>query len=168
MHNLHYVVVEAWSGAAACIEVEKAIESWGDENNWRTICGAVSAEGVIHNTGEGRWEIEGLNEVKSNVHDWVFGQSWHKKQFDEALAKLNAGVAMTSMDWYSVKVYAEEMSDKAWALHDFGNGQAKTTFDLFVDEFRSWRLDHCGVTHIGDLSKVPHKNLWVVAVDMHS
>lgn len=168
MHNLHYVVIEASSGQEACDGVESAIESWGDENNWRAICGAVSANGVIHNCGDGRWEPEAMTEVENNVQNWVFGVPWNKSQFEDALAKVNAGVAMTSMDWYSIKTYAEEMSDKAWALHDFGNGKAKTTFDIFKDEYRSWKLDQCGVTHIGNLSQAKPKNLWVVSVDMHS
>ena len=58
MHNLHYVVVKAETGEEACSEVESSIEDFGNENNWRNICGAVSQDNEVYKSLDGRWKPE--------------------------------------------------------------------------------------------------------------
>jgi hypothetical protein len=42
MHNLHFVITTADSPEDACNNVETLISDFGNENNWRTVCGCVS------------------------------------------------------------------------------------------------------------------------------
>jgi len=174
MHNLHLVVVEMPDGQEACDFVEGQIESFGDENNWRTICGAVRYNGQVHQTKEGRWEPETLESLKKSITDAMFNTNseddFFGKCFNEALAKLNAKEKMTSMDWYYIQKYAEEMGDRASATQRHEQPDlTPESFDLFRDEYRSWKLDEFGLTSLlrhGE--EVNKENLWVVLVDMHS
>ncbi len=53
MHNLHLVVVNAENAKDAMHNAEMAIFEWGNENNWRTMCGAVSENDEMVATGNG-------------------------------------------------------------------------------------------------------------------
>jgi hypothetical protein len=175
MHNLHYLLVEADNGQEACGYAEGQIESFGDENNWRTICGATRINGEIYNTKEGRWEAVSLDEIKKGLVDAIFNTSgeedFSEKCFHEALAKFNAKQKMTGMDWYYVRKYAEEAGAKVDCLSQGGKVDlTPEAFDPFEHEDRSWKLDEFGVTHLlhGNEDPENKKNLWLVAVDMHS
>jgi hypothetical protein len=52
MHNLHIVVARAETAEEAMADVEGYNEGWGDENNWRSIAGAVGEDGTWH-AGDG-------------------------------------------------------------------------------------------------------------------
>lgn len=173
MHNLHLVVCEADSGEEACSYVEAQIESFGDENNWRTICGALRSNGEAYSTKEGRWEPETLESLKKSLTDAMFNnnpeQDFFGKCFQEALAKFNAKEKMAGMDWYYIKKYAEEAGDRVDAISRHNQPDlTPETFDLFTDEYRSWKLNEFGLTNIVNDDKAKKENLWVVLVDMHS
>ena len=80
MHNLHFILVKANSGEEACKQAENEIIDWGTDNNWRTMCGAVSQDNEIYNANDGRYEpkdtdyqtIEAINNVVSQ---------WTKENF---------------------------------------------------------------------------------------
>ena len=48
MHNLHLYIITADTGEDACSMVESNIESWGGEDNYSTICHAISEDGAIY------------------------------------------------------------------------------------------------------------------------
>lgn len=170
MHNLHYVIVEAGSGQEACETAISAIEHWGDENNWRVACGAVSATGEVYSSGEGRWddpESLNLDNILETSKRWIsVSDNHHAKTFQKVVEAVNLGKPVETIDWYIVKKYAEFKSDQGWALE--GNKITPDQFDPFKHEFRAWNFAECGVTHNSDLSKVPTENQWCVLIDMHS
>lgn len=172
MHNLHYVVVEAESGKEACDKAMEAIESYGDENNWRVACGAVAATGVTYSAGKGgRWddaECLNLENIQQTVRRWLRDdpEDHYYKTFLKVIQLVNLGKPVEGLDWYCVKKYAEFKSSQRWATdsHKITADQ----FDVFKHEFRSWNLDECGVTHINTLTDVAPENQWCVLIDMHS
>jgi hypothetical protein len=174
MHNLHYLVIEAETGKEACDNAESAVESFGDENNWRTVCGAVCSTGEVYKGEEGRWDTTSLKEIQETAKGWLFDvDDFHKKGFDEAIADLANGKILDGHQWYCVKKYAEEQGDKSWALMTIKGRPAVTpeSFDIFKHGYRDWKLTECGVTHLGEFdaeTKKDRKNLWVVLLDMHS
>ena len=174
MHNLHLVVCEAENGKEACSLVEAQIESFGNENNWRTICGAVRSNGDNYSTGEGRWEPQTLEELKKSLTDVIFKNDGEKdhlsKMFLEVLAKMNDDAKLTGMDWYYVKKYAEQEGARCDTIQGYGGKDDLTpkAFDLFENEYFSWKLDEFGLTNIVNDDKAKKENLWVVLVDMHS
>jgi hypothetical protein len=180
MHNLHLVVCRAEDARAACLHVEDYIGSFGDENNWRTICGAVSdADEVYVHDKDGRWQpeqslatIKGLNE---EVQAWIECPP-HE---EEALAimqrvlhlrRANSVKLITSigednpspekpidgMEWYMLKKYVEHMDSAS---------DVKTKFNIEEDSFRDGQYTECGVTHV---SGGEGEHFYVVFVDMHS
>ena len=56
MHNLHFILVRASSGEKACQDAENQIIDFGTDNNWRTMCGAVSEDNEVYDAGDGRYE----------------------------------------------------------------------------------------------------------------
>lgn len=164
MHNLHLVRVKANSGQEACEGVESAIMDFGNENNWRTMCGAVSEDNEVYDAGEGRYRptenelttIEKLNEVMNN---------WLGDTFYGATAKLRFEKGETNLDeWdahelWSLSKYAEHLSE----AHRYKG----KSFNVLEDNFFSYKYDECGLTDlewsVGDGDKV-----WIVFVDMHS
>ena len=171
MHNLHLLVVEAESGSDACSTVEGAIQNFGDENNWRVICGATRSDGKeVFQSNSGRWAAESVEDLQSQVKEAVFGEGHYLKGFKEALDKLASGQKMDWMEWFQIEKHGAFKGAQAWAIMPLGGRPELTrdTFDLFKVEFRGWKLDEFGVTHLGDLDAVAPENLWVVIVDMHS
>ena len=55
MHNLHILVTRAHSATQAEDDVKSYLDGWGDEDNWRTICGSVSQDNEVHDTLAGRY-----------------------------------------------------------------------------------------------------------------
>lgn len=169
MHNLHFIRVVAETGEDACSTAETFIEDWGNENNWRTICGAVSQDNeVFDNTdtyGGGRYKpsdtgytsIEKINEVVDN---------WTKNTFYGQTAKelIENGKSITDFtthELWSLKEYAKHL----YAVKSFQGDDNDKKFDILVDEFRPFDFDECGVTNYdGD----DEGKIWIVFVDMHS
>lgn len=168
MHNLHIGLVYAETGEEACNSVESSIETWGDENNWRTICGAVSEDGN-YETEDGRYPpnvcdtLDKINEMvrKNWMASSFFGQNGksHIEKFVKE-KKLNAH------EWWEVIQYAKHMESVA-SVEEQGDGD----FDIRKKhEFMTWKLSECGVTNLGAWAdECPEgEKLWAVFIDMHS
>jgi hypothetical protein len=61
MHTPHFIVVKAKTGARACEIVEKHFVEWfekgeGSEDNWYSVCGAVSETDEVFSLGQGRYD----------------------------------------------------------------------------------------------------------------
>ena len=165
MHNIHYVRTYANNAQNACNFVESEIESWGDENNWRTICGAVNKKGKVldltvqEKSGwfRGRWKPN-LKDVKECMNDVFYNEDSYYK---ESVDKLIAGKELKSHDWWKVKKYAEWKSAKAWS-------GVKGKFNIWKDTFREWELDETGLTDINRLDDIDGNEPFIVFIDMHS
>jgi hypothetical protein len=157
MHNIHYVRTYANNAQNACDFVESEIKSWGDENNWRTIIGAINKRGKVLNLNKDRYKPN-LKNAKESMND-VFhnGDSYYKESVD----KLIAGKELKSHDWWKVKRYAEWKSAKAWS-------GVKGKFNIWKDTFREWEFDEIGLTDINRLDDIDGNEPFIVFIDMHS
>jgi hypothetical protein len=174
MHNLHFILVKANSGEEACKQAENEIIDFGTENNWRTMCGAVSEDNEIYNSGDGRYEpkdtdyqtIEKINEVVSQ---------WIKDSFYGETAKLKFEKGETNLsEWNGIELW----SLSKWAKHlSEAHSYKDREFDILKgDTFYTCQFDECGVTNMvyntyedddEAMSKTKEKT-WVVFCDMHS
>lgn len=187
MHNLHLCVVRAASATEAESEVEGYIAGWGDEDNWRTICGSVSAKDEVHITGDGRYPpdvgmtIAGVNAMFAS---WVQHPEIGIMGIDlgpaikEVLQGVVAGHAYEQKEafkLYTLERYIHGLYERARN----GLNVPGTVPDVFKHEFYNGDFDECGVTHCGDISEPELKDsdppglkdsgdLYVVFVDMHS
>lgn len=172
MHNLHYVVVNAESGEDACDIVESEISEWGNENNWRSISGAVSSDNEVYivptseSWSNSRWtpeENHTIDMINQQVEKWLEPQQQFKDLFDKCVE----GDAGGAYDWYGAMRYCKHMFELAQTKHFMKEGK----FDVLQHNFFDWSLDECGVTHI-DISQLedddPTLKQYVVFVDMHS
>lgn len=173
MHNLHLVVVKAENGQDACSIVETEISRWGDENNWRTICGAVSEDDEVYQAEEGRFEpgesYDTIAKINKMVKGWLKG-SFYGETAKRLLDKGKKIERFSSQEAWSLMRYAEYIMElkhiKERKKFRKAKGQdVKSSFDVLTDSFYEWKLDENGVTQLdvdGD------GKLWVVFVDMHS
>jgi len=67
-HNLHLIVVRAESGLDACNEAEDLLFDFGTENNWRSMCGAVSEDNEVYLNGEGRYEPDEKSDTIEKIN----------------------------------------------------------------------------------------------------
>jgi hypothetical protein len=161
MHNLHLITINAESSEDACDSVECEIESFGNENNWRAICGCISEDNEVYisDSDFGRYapaENMTLADVEKLIKNWA---SHFSCNITEILVKFHLDEeSLTSMDWFMFRQYCGFKSEQL----DFQN----QTFDLWTSEFRSWQLDECGLTNLIDSESKEKK--YVVFVDMHS
>ena len=168
MHNLHYLVTRADTPQEACSQVESEISEWGTDNNWRTICGCISEDNVIHSTGEGRWKPELENTIENinlQVTEWMNDDEYNKSNFDIC----SRGNSNNAFEWYGAKKYCEQQFQKGMTLNSIKHDK-RETFDVLKDEFYSWSLNECGVTSL-DVSQLENdggSKLYVVFLDMHS
>ena len=164
MHNLHLVRVKANSGQEACEGVESAIMDFGNENNWRCICGAVSEDNEVYDAGEGRYrpnesDLTTIDLLNDCVNKWIescFYGSVAKEKFEKNETNLDE---WNAHELWSLSKYAEHLSEAV--------EYKEKSFDVLKDVFFSYKYDECGVTDlewsVGDGDKT-----WIVFVDMHS
>jgi|688.fasta_scaffold309193_3 hypothetical protein len=187
MHNLHLCVVRAASATEAENEVESYIAGWGDENNWRTICGSVSAKDEVHITGDGRYPPDAdmtITKINKMFAGWVEHPEIGIMGIDlgpaikEALQAVVDGHVFEQKEafkLYTLERYIHDLYERA------GNGlnAPGTIPNVFEHEYHNGDFDECGVTHCGDISDSELKDseppelkdrgdLYVVFVDMHS
>jgi len=178
MHNLHIVVARAASSEEAMEEVEGYIEGWGDENNWRSIAGAVGEDGTWY-SGDGDSRYSGpctLEELNKELMDAV--QLNPDERVKRALTMLAAGDYDGVVEGHPVDVGAltcrlREFVDQLHAVYSAGMLGKGATRDrsgplsIFDFSFRPWEYDGFGVTHIGDTAEADGMR-YAVLVDMHS
>jgi hypothetical protein len=162
MHNLHFIVLHANSGAEACERAESEIINWGSEDNWRIFCGAVSENNVVYRSGEGRFQpektmtIEECNKWASVWVDDLDGGELAKIKLDNGEADLSK---WELQELYSLKRYAEH-------LYEIRSKKIKD-FNVLTDYLYDWSFHREGVTQIDDYQHEGGER-WVVFVDMHS
>ena len=164
MHNLHYVRVIANSGEEACQKAESALMDYGTENNWRTMCGAVSEDNVVYNNIDGRYiPIATDASTIEAINDQVNG--WLKGSFFGETARLKYEKGETNiLEWNDIELW----SLSKWSEHMSEAYKFKEkSFNVLEDNFYSYKYDECGVsdcTWSGD----GEGKIWIVFVDMHS
>lgn len=165
MHNLHFIVVKACSGQQACQEAENQISDWGTENNWRTMCGAVSEDNEVYDAKDGRYRpneadcttIQQINEI---IKGWISNSFYG----GTAKQKLDNG-EFNLKDWnahelWSLSKHAKHLSE-AYQYKD-------REFDILKgDTFYHYQYDESGATDLCWNSEDGDKT-WVVFCDMHS
>lgn len=159
MHNLHFIVVKAETGEDACSEAESFLFDWGNENNWRTMCGAVSENNEIYNSGDGRWapdeDSDTIEKINTRVQGWILEDGYGRQAKEAFDAGKNVNDFTLSELW-SLEHYAKKLHERK----SIGN----KPFNVLEDFYYEYEYDECGVTHIdGEEGKT-----WVVFCDMHS
>jgi hypothetical protein len=166
MHNLHFILVKAISGEEACKKAENEIIDFGTDNNWRTMCGAVSQDNEVYNAEDGRYEpkdtdyqsIEKINEV---VTQWI------KDSFYGETAKLKFEKGETNLsEWNGIELW----SLSKWAKHlSEAHSYKDREFDILKgDTFYTCQFDECGVSDMTYDTNDDGDKTWVVFCDMHS
>lgn len=171
MHNLHLFVTKATSPEEACSDVEFDIAEWGNENNWRTICGCVSEDNEVYQKEDGRYP-PGKDETIDSINKMITGWMLPKVLFqcdgeaEKKMRKHLSGKTLTTMEWWDIQSYADHMSS---IKHTEEYDMKGNSFNVLKHEFKFWKLDNCGVTH-GDFTVEDKSNekLYVVFIDMHN
>ena len=172
MHNLHFIVVKAETGKDACDEAESFISDWGNENNWRTMCGAVSEDNEVFDAKDGRYRPDEDTNTIAKINKHI--QAWLKDDFWSITAKkkLASGKKVenfTTNELYSLKKYAEFLYEvkifkqvKAYRRKE--GEKISRKFNVLEDNFFAHTYDECGVTQ----AEQGEGKTWVVFCDMHS
>jgi hypothetical protein len=172
MHNLHFVVVRAENGEDACSEADNFLMDWGNENNWRTMCGAVSEDNEVYKASDGRYEPDENTNTIAKINKIIKG--WLKTDIysetaKKLLAKGKKVEKFNRQELYSLQKYAKFLYEiktiKDTKAYRKKNGdKVSNQFNVLEDDFYAFSYDECGVTQTdsGD------GKLWVVFVDMHS
>jgi hypothetical protein len=174
MHNLHFVVVKAESGEEATAEVESCISDWGNENNWRHICGAVSEDNEVYKTGEGRYapeDNETIETINTRIAKWLVIPNVYEEllgngqKFEELTAS-----QLNRLRGYIGEVYEQKLIASNKAARQANGEKLSDTFNVLTDTYRDYQYDEFGVTDICDDVDPYSENVktWVVFVDMHS
>jgi len=155
MHNLHFVRTKAKGPKTAIIDVESAIEGWGDENNWRRVFGCVNKRGkktIVDK--EARWTYITYKDTKKILEDtYSIPDPDAKRIWEKVYEKEPEG-----FEWYQIKKYAEWQLHRRWAGYP-------NKFNIWKDTFADWDLSEIGLTDLG--IGMDGKD-YIVFVDMHS
>ncbi len=161
MHNLHLITIRADTPKAACNEVENEIVDFGNENNWRTICGCISEndEIYVHDKEYGRFHPEPGTTIKgieimvkrwANTFEYNISPVLLKFQIEES--------SLEAHDWWELKEYCRFRCDKKYFTSN--------RFNIWETEYRSWELDENGFTNL--IRQSDGNKRYVVFIDMHS
>lgn len=162
MHNLHLAVVKAQNAKEACDFVESEISEWGNENNWRSICGAVSeANEVFINDKDGRYlpgENETIESINAMIKEW-FNDGTYTLAIKEKIA--NGETDFTK--WNEHELWLLKMC--AEQLHELCT-ISKDDFSVLENTYYAFQFDQLGVTNM--VNDEEEGKLFVVFIDMHS
>jgi len=181
MHNLHLAVVRAESAQDACNYVENEITEYGNDNNWRTICGSVSEDNeVFINDGDGRYapddDSNTIDKINSMVEGWLKG-TFYGEQARVKLKESNGNIDLTTWDTadlFSLEEYAKFLYQlkSIEQGREYNRKQGKTvkdTFDVLAEDFFEYKYDQCGVTNFtNNQDETEGDKIYVVFIDMHS
>jgi len=158
MHNLHLVSVKADNGKDACQIVESALTDWGNENNWRSILGAIDRNNNITDH-----EKTALTESKMTVEraermvkDWM-NSFYLQEHIPQLMQRINQIDQFSLYDWNLLEDYAR------YKQETISNPEPEL-FDIWENEFYSYQLDYCGLTNL----HIDGRNQYLVFIDMHS
>ena len=164
MHNLHLVVVKADNAKDACNLVEDYISDFGNENNWRTICGCVSKSNKVYNTSDGRFEpsTEGLTTI-AKINKYANGLlkgTIYAHSATEKIKQCNGKINLK--EWTSNELFSlERLAQHEYQCINFRDKK----INVLKDEFYAYSYDECGITQMGDSEG---RGTFVVFIDMHS
>lgn len=166
MHNLHFILVKANSGEEACKQAENEIIDFGTDNNWRTMCGAVSEDNEVYDAQDGRYRpVESDMTTIDQINQVVKG--WLSESFYGATAKEKLGKGETNLDeWVSHELWS--LSKYARHLSEAYNYKDREFDILKGDTFYGYEFDECGVSDMTYDTNGDGDKTWVVFVDMHS
>jgi len=168
-HNLHLIVVRAESGLDACNEAEDLLFDFGTENNWRSMCGAVSEDNEVYLNGEGRYEPDEKSDTIEKINEMVqkaIGTSWKADVALQALKEGRTIETMTANELWSYAKYIEDLMEK----RKFEEGRAiegkpiDATFDVLTESYNEYDYTEFGVTNVAEQYE---GKKWVVLMDMH-
>jgi len=164
MHNLHFIVLHANSGAEACERAENLISDYGNENNWRQISGAVSESNSVYTTGNGRFQPDAdmtIEECNKYLSVWLSDEGFGRIAADKFRNGEADVFAWDEYELWSLKHLAEYLRQtKGW-------GGSAIGIDVLQQNFYYYQFDHEGVTQMDDYQHEGGER-WVVFVDMHS
>jgi len=161
MHYLHFMTVRAENHQEACDAVESSIVEWGNENNWRSICGSVCEDDTAYDTGEGRWtpssyKIKDIEEMLKKA----------LSEFDneeEALATMTTVLAGEepddNWDWWKLSKYAKAKYEA---------GTQADNFDIWSVNYFDYQFDNFGITQKAHEYGEDEGKRYIVLIDMHS
>ena len=156
MHNLHFIRTKAKDPETAIIDVDSAIENWGNENNYRRVFGCVNKRGKITIVDEeARWADVTYKETKRILEEVYSNPGIFAK---ELWKRVLNGEEPKDFEWWPIKKYAE------WHMHRKWAGNPKK-FNIWKDTFADWDLSEVGLT---DLETSDDGKNYIVFVDMHS
>ena len=165
MHNLHFILVRANSGEQACQDAENQIIDWGNDNNWRTMCGALSEDNEVYDAGDGRYrphetEYTNIDAINQGVKKWI-GESFYGATAKEKLDKGENNLSeWNALELWSLSKHAKHLSE----AYDYKEKE----FDILNgNTFYAYCFDECGVTDLTYEGEESEK-IWIVFIDMHS
>ena len=162
MHNLHIIRIPAADAGDACTSVETLINDWGNENNWRTICGAISQDNELYiHDDSGRYPPEDDSNTIEKIQK-LFQTEIDTPHIYADILKTITPDSLDTMDWYKLQEYAKHMYEVT--TH---RGDKAAPFDIFKDTLYEWQYDTFGLTDSGYTQNEDEK-IYFVFVDMHS
>jgi hypothetical protein len=187
MHTLHFILINADSAQDAAICADNAILNWGDDNNWRSIGGIASEDGVddIENYEDARWPLSFLDSEENVPKEGSY--------FQRAIAYLNQSItdpiALRSApygEYPDMKTAIHAIADRLYEFDpDTGSShvmwaasrtlkqieQILDTRGALADagripEFYPWQFDQHGLTDMTTHTQGAKR--FLVFLDMHS
>ena len=188
MHNLHFVMVKGDSAEDAANNVESAINSWGNENNWRSIGGIASEDGTddVENHDDARWGLSYLDDeenvpkdgnyfskvsayIRAMIMDKVSLQNLHGDYAD-------IGSAVTALSEKLKQFKSEndagdrrilfEVGADLKHLHQIANSKYLLAEGNVLPELYAWEFEELGFTDLSEEDS--DEKRYIVFLDMHS
>lgn len=181
MHNLHLARIKAESHKDACEAVLSYIDGWGDDNNWRTIGGAICEDGTAQEYDKGsRWRVETdkvqeqIDSLNSSCFAALQGGEYLYGHRAENISKI---LSMPVEEMFSVNDWMD-----LYALKRFFDFLLKTTaarqeceeaYDIFKSpDFFAYDYGEFGLTDMGDNGyneeELKDCKMYIVLIDMHT
>lgn len=187
MHHIHYFVVQATDAQAAMDTAEAYLEDWGTENNWRTVVGAFNRRGRKFEPSKPESNHFGMLKRSLSASNKMF-QKMLDKISPEWMdyAKTKATIQRLVDSDFSPKTIRQMIAEKnehnLWGLREFfqqvyavSNALTEVkegeAFNVFKHEFRSYKYDEIGVTHIDynpDQPDDENYKAFCVLMDIHT
>lgn len=174
MHNLHFVVISSESKEDAYSSVESILNDWGTENNWYEIGGSIDEDGIVHNTGVGRYSPKSYNLFSlKDINEFVLNninESFDLKVYGDKKI-INLDEKLSSSEWYKIHCLVENMYHRQRFIEM--NGGDEYAFDILESEYKNYSFDEFGVTQfdgfgVTQINKSNGHKKFVVFIDMHS
>jgi len=158
MHNLHLVSVKADDGKDACQVVESALNDWGNDNNWRSIIGAIDQNNNITDHAKPMLTEEKMTIEKAEklVKEWM-NNFYLQEHIPQLLERLDQIDEFSVYDWNLLEDYARYKQEVI-------SNPEPEIFDIWENEFYSYQLDQQGITNLHIDGRKPY----LVFIDMHS